>query len=546
MTRTPAALVLPIALLLCGCTSWIEFYTAGEAGSGGGGGSGGTGGVPMVCTPGEVRECYSGPAGTKGIGVCQAGEEICAPDGSGFGSCEGETLPDVENCGTPEDDDCDGTTVECGGSLLWARRFGDVDGDYLGGLTMFGDDILVTGHASGAVEFAGVETVPVGAGDAFVARFDGNGVARWVRRFGDTGDPSAASQNGTAIAADTDGNVLVAGTLSGTVDYGGGPLTSEDDGDVFILKLQSDGTHLWSQKFSATAFEFATSVALDPLGGVIVVGSFFGTIDLGAGSLTSEGGNDIYVLKLDANGEQLWAKSFGDASTQKPLAVTTDATGNAIVTGYFGGAVSFGGPTLLAQSETDAFVVKLAGDGSHIWSKALAGIGNQDAWAITADADGSVVLAGSFADSLEVDGATLDGLGPRNAFVLKLGADGSTQWIKGYGDINGTGPVVASAVALNGTSDILLSGSFEGVVDFGTGALPGAGADAFALKLGADGSTIWSVRYGAGDQQYAGAIAADSTGHVLLAGSFSKEIAFESEQLLSAGAADIFLAKLHP
>lgn len=86
----------------------------GNGGSGGSGGEGGgTGGNPMVCVPGTTMPCYTGAAGTEGKGVCKPGQATCVPDGSGYGSCEGEVTPAAEEaCDTGVDDDCDGTVNE--------------------------------------------------------------------------------------------------------------------------------------------------------------------------------------------------------------------------------------------------------------------------------------------------------------------------------------------------------------------------------------------------------------------------------------------------
>jgi hypothetical protein len=62
--------------------------------------------------PGSVEVCYAGPPGTEGVGVCHGGQRVCQADGGGFGPCEDEVLPGVEDCATPDDDDCDGEANE--------------------------------------------------------------------------------------------------------------------------------------------------------------------------------------------------------------------------------------------------------------------------------------------------------------------------------------------------------------------------------------------------------------------------------------------------
>ncbi len=99
---------------------------AGAGGSGGGvgGGSGGRGAAdagrdaPGTCAPGATEACYTGPAGTQGVGLCRPGMRVCNSSGSGFGSCEGEVVPAAETCATADDEDCDGKANEEGAACV--------------------------------------------------------------------------------------------------------------------------------------------------------------------------------------------------------------------------------------------------------------------------------------------------------------------------------------------------------------------------------------------------------------------------------------------
>src|SRR4051812_34207139 len=112
-TRSPAFLVLLALLTVLGCGSSETKIPPGST-SGSGGSAGGGAGGGAACTPGDTKSCYSGPAGTEGVGVCVGGTTTCAEDGSGFGPCVGEVTPVPETCDTPEDDDCNGQVNEGG------------------------------------------------------------------------------------------------------------------------------------------------------------------------------------------------------------------------------------------------------------------------------------------------------------------------------------------------------------------------------------------------------------------------------------------------
>src|SRR5262249_33436673 len=152
-------------------------------------------------------------------------------------------------------------------------------------------------------------------------------------------------------------------------NLGGGLLASAGSNDIFIAKYNSSGAYLWGRRFGDASDQFAQSVTTDPSGNVILTGYFFGTVDFGGGPLASAGSADIYVAKFDPNGNPRWSKRYGNASAQFGNSVTTDASGNILLTGQFFGTVTFGGSTLFSAGFADIFLAKLDVNGGHLWSK---------------------------------------------------------------------------------------------------------------------------------------------------------------------------------
>ena len=111
------------------------------------------------------------------------------------------------------------------------------------------------------------------------------------------------------------------------------------------------------------------SAWVDPAGNVIVAGHYRNTVDFGGGGLTAAGLDDLFVLKLDPNGSHAWSKSFGDASNQGTRGVATDASGAVFITGFMEGTVNFGAGDLISLGGQDAFLVKLSASGAHQWSR---------------------------------------------------------------------------------------------------------------------------------------------------------------------------------
>jgi hypothetical protein len=108
----------------------------------------------------------------------------------------------------------------------------------------------------------------------------------------------ASNQIGSSIAVDGTGNVLSTGYFGGTVDFGKGPLTSAGSYDLFVAKLDAAGNALWSKRFGDADAQHGTSIAVDGAGDVLMTGNFYGTVDFGKGPLTSAGGYDLFVAKL--------------------------------------------------------------------------------------------------------------------------------------------------------------------------------------------------------------------------------------------------------
>ena len=115
----------------------------------------------------------------------------------------------------------------------------------------------------------------------------------WVKDLGGSG-----TDIGYAVARDANGNVAIAGAFSGTVDFGGGPLTSASGHpSVFVAKYSSSGTPVWSRAVSGSGGSVPAAIAVDGNGDVLVTGSVGGTVDLGGGALTSFGAADIFLAK---------------------------------------------------------------------------------------------------------------------------------------------------------------------------------------------------------------------------------------------------------
>lgn len=363
----------------------------------------------------------------------------------------------------------------------------------------------------------------------------------WANRYGDGG-----AQQVNEVAADSAGAILVIGANSGTIEIAGQSLAQGAD-DFFIAKLDKDGGDLWAKALGGPGIEIGESIAVDAMDNVLVAGGFDTTLDFLGNQLTSAGGADLFVAKIEKDGNAVWSKSFGGTGDQRARDVAVDAAGGVLVTGGFTGDLTFGGDAYSSMGGDDVFVAKLDSNGGDVWSKQFGGPDEQAGFQIVTDTDGNVLVAGMFRGDMSFDVATpLTTPGDRDIFVAKLdGIDGSTLWSKSFGDDNDQ---IVGGLAVTADGSVILTGRFSGVVNFGVpdGAdLTADGEDIFVARLdGTNGTHQWSRRFGGPGVQVSQSVAVDGAGGVVFSGFFENDLDFGTAKLTSAGPEDLFIAKL--
>lgn len=301
-------------------------------------------------------------------------------------------------------------------------------------------------------------------------------------------------------------------------------------------------THEWSLRFGSTSPDRGLSVAVDAIGNSYVTGFFAGAVDFGGGPLTSAGSSDIFVAKYNANGVHQWSKRFGSTDLDEGHGIALDANGHVLVTGFFIGTVDFGGgPLVAAGSGQELFIAKYDMDGNHVWSQRFGDNFADVGMSIAVDTSDNVAVAGYFTGSINLGGSNLTSAGTDDVFLAKYDADGNHLWSQRMG---GSGSDQPRAVAVDALDNILLTGEYSFAVNFGGGALPSAGAyEAFVAKYDASGAHLWSRGFASASTDVGNGITADSAGNVLVTGQFFGTVDFGGGGLTSAGAEDAFVAK---
>jgi len=316
----------------------------------------------------------------------------------------------------------------------------------------------------------------------------------------------------------------------------------------FVFIFAQLNPWLCTKKAGGTYDDYGYGIAVDACGNSYITGYFKGLATFGSTTLTSNGDYDIFVAKLDSNGNWLWAKNAGGTYDDEGYGIAVDASGNSYVTGYFADSATFGSITLTGYGYYDIFVAKLDSSGNWLWAKNAGGIYADSGYGIAVDASGNSYVTGYFRSGVYMeDGATfgsfyLLGYGLNDIFVAKLDSSGNWLWVRNAGS---SANEFGYGIAVDASGNSYVIGSFGNYAVFGSTVLTGSGgADIFITKLDSSGYWLWAKNAGGTSDDYGNGIAVDDSGNSYVIGDFYSNATFGSTTLTSNGGYDIFIAKL--
>ncbi|MBK9732783.1 MAG: T9SS type A sorting domain-containing protein [Chitinophagaceae bacterium] len=451
-------------------------------------------------------------------------------------------------------------------NLLWAKSAGSAFNDIGHAIKVDASgNVYTTGTFQGTVDFdAGAGTYNLtssGDDDIYILKSDPTGNFIWAKKFGGGGLDHVFS-----MILDQSGNVYTMGTFLGTVDFDPGTstynLSSAGMDDAFISKLDTAGNFIWAKSWGSTDQDEAFAAALDYSGNVYVTGDYFGTVDFDPGTanynLTAAGGYDIFILKLDANGNFSWVKSMGGPIWDFALSVAIDGSGNVYTIGYFDGTADFDPGTstynLTSAGNYDVVISKLDASGNFIWADRMGGSDVDYGFEVTTDVAGNVFIAGEFKGTADFDPGTgvnnLTSQGTYDMFICKLDNAGNLGWVK---SISGTLVEYVNSMSLDADGNIYSTGYFQGTTDFD----PGTGTtnvtatgddDIFICKLDASGNLIWVKNIGGDGNDIGVGMTLDADKNIYVTGYFTETVDFDPEattyELTSSGGLDAFQMKV--
>ena len=333
------------------------------------------------------------------------------------------------------------------------------------------------------------------------------------------------------VEIDSQGNSYVAGYITGETafDINVAEQISPGNGDVYISKYNTNGDLVWVKRFGGNLSDRAYDLAIDENDQVYVTGQFYGQVDFGGIILTSvNNSKDIFVLKMDAQGNVLWAISEGGSDSENVYGITTDSQNNVVLTGQFTGVSSIGGQTFTSYIDPvtllpsyDLFLSKYDTNGNPLWT--IIGQANYEerGLAVSVDSQDNIFLTGQFSDTLYFGGQQINNVGYNIGFLSKISPTGQVEWV----NLLRAGLVMAYDLEVNDTDEVVVIGDYLGnflyTTLIGSGSITNAyNKKVFCMKTTNDGEFMWGEALGSDNQVSARSISVAANKDIFITGFF--------------------------
>jgi hypothetical protein len=354
----------------------------------------------------------------------------------------------------------------------------------IGGEKDDGGVSLIQTSDGGYVITGGTESFGAGGEDVYVVKLDANGNLQWTKTIG-----GPESEEGVSLIQTSDGGYAIAGL---TQSFGAG----EDD--VYVVKLDANGNLQWTKTIGGKKEDGGFSLIQTSDGGYAIAGY---TFSFGAGEA------DVYVVKLDANGKLQWTKTIGGPGNEIGFSLIQTSDGGYVLAGT---TESFG------VGGSDVYIVKLDANGNLQWTKTIGRPGNEIGFCLIQTSDSGYVIAGS---------TTSFGIGGVDVYAVKLNANGNLQWTT---TIGGKEEDVGVSLIQTSDSGYAIAGSTR---SFGAGEW-----DVYVVKLNANGKPQWTKTIGTKNEKFIkSSIIQTSDGSYVFAG---------TTRSFGAGGKDVYVVKL--
>ena len=441
----------------------------------------------------------------------------------------------------------------------FTHSYGDTSNDAARSVTYDKEgNLFATGYFTGTVNFNpdGNDTkVSNGLSDFYILKLKSDTTYGWTKTIGGT-----AAEDGKSITTDDDGNIYVTGFFNGIVNFnpdGNDTRASVGESDIFVSRWNSDGSYGWTRTFGSSEQDRGYAVYSSGQG-LYITGYFRSNVDFNAGRVpsvtrTSNGGQDVFIAKLDHDSNYSWVKTFGGPNNDSGYSLY-HKDNNVFATGSFSDTVDFNpGGTIdskIANGSDDVWFMSMTEDADYNWTRSFGSSGSDIAYGIDGFGD-RLYLVGYFSGSTNFDplgSSDVKGSnGAADVFIQSVQTDGNYRWTNTAG---AAGNDIARAIDVDSDGNIYVTGRFTGTVDFNVveigGELNGNNTDSFLVGYDTTGKYKWARNFGgnATDEGYGLAIYKSLglavTGYFQGIGAVFDQVSNEIEN--SNGGDDIYLS----
>ena len=456
-----------------------------------------------------------------------------------------------------------------GQDCVWAKSAGGSNTDNSNSVaTDATGNVYVTGYYYSQTITFGTTTLnntdTIGHSDMFLVKYNTSGNVVWARSIGGSGDDKSFT-----VTTCANGYIYITGSFSSpTITFGTTTLTNTGPSytmDIFLVKYDSTGSVVWAKSAGGVLDDNATSVTTDVSGNNYITGYFRSpTITFGTTLFTnSDTGiyntSDIFVVKYDYTGSVVWAKCAGGNNSDFSKSITTNASGEIYITGWFQSPIiTFGTTTLtdtgIGSGLTHIFLAKYNDAGSVVWAKGAGGNLVDLSNSVATDTAGNIYVTGYFKSTTITFGTTMltniDTNNTADIFLVKYDNSGSVVWARRAGGSSDDG---ANSVSTDASGNVYIGGFFcSPNITFGdttfTKIGTGYSENVFFVKYNTTGSVEYANIAGGFSYGDVASVTTDTSGNAYITGNYnSPTIIFGTTTLTNIcdndGHYDIFLAK---
>ena len=355
------------------------------------------------------------------------------------------------------------------------------------------------------------------------------------------GDWIAANPGlGIDVAVDPFNDSYTCGQIVGANNQiGSSVITSNGLQDVVVQKYASNGALLWVSHFGGAGSDYSSKIVFDGVNAVWVVGHFQQTMTVGAFTLVSSGGSDVFIVKLDAsNGAILMAKKGGGSTNDYAMDLCLGSNGNLFFSGNYNGAFIFPGANINSVGNGHAFLLELDLAGVPVQSFGITG--GVSIWTHTVDVNGNIFIGG-FSTSANIGfNGSAQSMNGQNHFIAKFNAMGVFQFNTlslFNGEIYG--------LSADSTGSIYFTGNFDSQASFGPISLVnGANDNALLVKINNNGNYSWAKSFGGNGNDQGYDLKCKSNTELLLTGVYTGNVTFGSIPLSGGSNFRAYLAEI--